>query len=110
MGRRAKKKVYEQSADGLIDPLADLQIDVQTFDVNRRASVYFDNEGNRCWTKAWFNGRDKGEPSIEINRNLAAQFTNGNITLDEWLTRFYPKQMNAYRKAIESTRQQLLGL
>ena len=81
----------------MIDPLAGLQVDVKSFDVGRIASVYFDSEGNRCWTKAWFNGREKGEPAIEISK-------------DSWLTRFWPKQMSVYHKAIEQTRQQLLGL
>ena len=80
----------------MIDPLAGLQVDVKSFDVGRIASVYFDSEGNRCWTKAWFNGREKGEPAIESK--------------DSWLTRFWPKQMSVYHKAIEQTRQQLLGL
>ena len=71
----------------MIDPLAGLQVDVKSFDVGRIASVYFDSEGNRCWTKAWFNG-----------------------SKDSWLTRFWPKQMSVYHKAIEQTRQQLLGL
>ena len=111
MGGCAKKKVYEQSADsGLIDPLATLQIDVQSFDVNRRASVFFNSSGDRCWTKGWFNGREKGEPAIEISRKQAIAFINGDIKLDDWLTRHYPKQMNAYHKAIEQTRQQLLGV
>ena len=64
----------------MIDPLAGLQVDVKSFDVGRIASVYFDSEGNRCWSK------------------------------DSWLTRFWPKQMSVYHKAIEQTRQQLLGL
>ena len=112
MGRRRKKKVHDQAAaDGLItDPLATLRIDVQSYDVNRVASVYFDTEGNRCWTKAWFNDRDKGEPAIEITRKQAIAFINNQITKDSWLTRFYPKQMSVYHKAIDQTRQQLLGL
>lgn len=94
----------------LIDPLASLQIDVQSYDVERVASVYFDTEGNRCWTKAWFNDREKGEPAVEITRKQAIAFINDQISKDSWLTRFYPKQMNAYHKAIQQTRQQLLGL
>ena len=30
-----------------IDPLLDLQIDVQSYDIDREASVYFDNSGTR---------------------------------------------------------------
>ena len=103
----------------MIDPLAGLQVDVKSFDVGRIASVYFDSEGNRCWTKAWFNGREKkawfngrekGEPAIEITRKLAIAFISDQISKDSWLTRFWPKQMSVYHKAIEQTRQQLLGL
>lgn len=58
-----QKKLSNQAAeDGLIaDPLADMAINVGSYDVEREASVYFDSSGMRCWTKAWFNGRDKGE-------------------------------------------------
>ena len=75
-----------------MDPLAGLQVDVKSFDVGRIASVYFDSEGNRCWTKAWFNGREKGEPAIEINRQLAIAFISDQISKDSWLARFWPKQ------------------
>ena len=64
----------------------------------------------RWWTKAWLGGREKGEPSMEISKKLAAAFINKQISKDSWLTRFFPKQMMAYNKAIEQTRQQLLGL
>ena len=112
MGKKKKKKLSEQAAaDGLVaDPLANLQIGVESYDVGRIASVYFDSDGNRCWTKAWFGGREKGEPSVEISRKLAIAFINNQISKDSWLTRFFPKQMMAYNKAIEQTRQQLLGL
>lgn len=90
--------------------MANLQIAAKSYDVNRVASVYFDSEGNRCWTKAWFNGRDKGEPAVEISRRLAIAFINNDITKDAWLSRFYPKQLSACLKAIDQTRQQLLTL
>lgn len=112
MERRCKKKLREQAtADGfLIDPLASLQVQFQSYDVPRVASVYFDTEGNRCWTKAWFNDRDKGEPAIEITRKQAIAFISDQISKDSWLIRFYPKQMMAYHNGIDKTRQQLLGL
>lgn len=111
MGFRSKKKLSDQAAaDGLItDPLENLEIDVDSYDVERLASVYFDTSGMRCWTKAWFNGREKGEKAIEITRQLAVKFINDEISMDDWLSRFYPKQMNAYHKAIEQARQQFLG-
>lgn len=93
----------------IADPLADMAINVGSYDVEREASVYPDRAGLRWWTKAWFNGREKGEKSIEITRQQAIQFINDNISMDDWLSRFYPKQMTAYHKAIEQARQQILG-
>ena len=113
MGRRSKKKVSEQAAaDGyLVDPLEHLQIlDAQSYDVSRTAAVYADNTGHRWWTKAWFNGREKGEKAVEIPRAMAVKFVNDEIGKDAWLIRFYPKQMSVLSNAIAQTRQQLLGL
>ena len=93
----------------IVDPLENMAINVGSYDVEREASVYFDTSGLRCWTKAWFNGRDKGEKSIEITRQQAIQFINHQIAMDDWLSRYYPKQMTAYHKAIEQARQQILG-
>ena len=45
---------------GLIDPLAELDIDVQSFDIPL-VSVFPDKSGTRWWTKAWFNGGEKEE-------------------------------------------------
>ncbi len=94
----------------MVDPLKDLQVSVDNYDVQRIASVYPDNSGQRWWTKAWFNGREKGEPSVEINRPLAIAFIQDQIKRDDWLSRFYPKQMNAIANSIDNTRRQLLGL
>ena len=77
--------------------------------MKRIASRYFVTEGKRCWTKAWFNGREKGEPAIEVTRSLAISFVNGTLTRDQWLAQFFPKQMQICQKAVEQTRQQLLG-
>ena len=112
MERHSKKKLSEAAADnGLMkDPLEDLDIDVHSYDISREASVYFDTSGTRCWTKAWFNGREKGEKAVEITRQLAIKFINDEILLDEWLSRFYPKQMNVCHKALEQARQQMLGI
>lgn len=111
LDRNSKKKLSDQVAsDGLvIDPLSDLAIDVESFDIKHEAYVYFDSSGRRCWTKAWFNGREKGEKAIEITRMLAIKFINDEISQNDWLTRFYPKQMSVYHKAIEQARQQLLS-
>lgn len=91
-------------------PLANLEIDVESYDVERTASVYFDNSGTRCWTKAWFNGREKGEKAIETTILLANKFINDEISMDDWLQRHYPKQMAVYHKAIDQARSQLLGM
>lgn len=109
---KVKKKLLDKvSEDGLtVDPLANLDIDIQTYDVQRTASVYFDRSGTRCWTKSWFNGKEKGEKSIEITRQLAIKFINDEINMDDWLSRFYPKQMTVYHKAIAQARNQLLGI
>ena len=66
-------------------------------------SVYPDKSGIRWWTKAWFNGSEKGE------RELAIKFINENIEKDEWLEEYFPKQMEVYHNAIEQTREQLLN-
>ncbi len=107
-----KKKFLDEATDssGFIDPLKDFRIVVKSFDVPRIASVYPDNAGIRWWTKAWFNNREKGEDVIEISREMAIKFIQGEISKDAWLERYYPKQMSVYHNAIEMTRKQLLGL
>lgn len=112
MGRRSKKKISDACARNgqLVDPLSNLQVSAQSYDLSRIASVYGDSSGQRWWTKAWFNGNDKGEPSVEISRQLAVSFIQDKITKDDWLSRYFPKQMNAIVTSIEKTRQQLLGM
>ena len=107
-----KKKFLEAATDDIryIDPLQNLKIIVRSFDVPRIASVYPDNAGIRWWTKAWFNNRENGEDVIEISREMAIKFIQGEIGKDAWLERYYPKQMSIYHNAIEMTRKQLLGL
>lgn len=109
---RAKKKLSDQlAADGyVVDPLEGMQIHVENYDVKRIASVYPDRLGNRWWTKAYFNGREKGEQSIEINKKLAEKFINNEVTRDDWLKSFYPKQMSVCQNSIQKTREQLLGI
>ena len=107
-----KKKKAQESAfnsSGLIDPLAELEIDVQSFDIPRIVSVYPDKSGIRWWTKAWFNNSETGEASIEIDRQLAIKFINDNIDKDEWLEEYFPKQMEVYHNAIEQTKEQILA-
>ena len=91
-----------------IDPLAELDIDIQSFDIPRIVSVYPDRAGVRWWTKAWFNNREEGEASVEIEREQAIRFIHDNIEKDAWLEEFFPKQMEVYHNAIEQTKEQLL--
>lgn len=109
MGGEVKKKSDEAVAGcGLIDPLAELDIDIQSFDISRIVSVYPDRAGVRWWTKAWFNNREEGEASVEIEREQAVRFIQDRIEKDAWLEEFFPKQMEVYHNAIEQTKEQLL--
>ena len=111
MSEAVKKKAYDEAVanSGLVDPLAELEIDVQSFDIPRLVSVYPDRSGIRWWTKAWFNNSESGEAAIEIDRQLAIKFINENIEKDEWLEQYFPKQMEVYHNAIEQTREQILS-
>lgn len=70
------KKLYDEALthSGIIDPLAELDIDIQSFDIPRAVTVYPDRAGVRWWTKAWFNNREEGEASVEIEREQAIRF------------------------------------
>lgn len=105
--KKAQDKAIATS--GLVDPLAGLEIDVQSFDIPRLVSVYPDKSGIRWWTKAWFNNSEAGESAIEIERELAIKFINDNIEKDAWLEEYFPKQMEVYHNAIEQTREQILN-
>lgn len=106
-----EKKAQDRAiaTSGLVDPLAGLEIDVQSFDIPRLVSVYPDKSGIRWWTKAWFNNSEAGESAIEIERELAIKFINDNIEKDAWLEEYFPKQMEVYHNAIEQTREQILN-
>ena len=95
-------------SQGCIDPLANLDFDMQSFDIQRVVSVYPDRDGIVWWTKAWFNGKKKGERAIEISRQSAIDFINRNIIKDEWLEQFFPKQMQNLHAALEQTREQVI--
>lgn len=105
------KKLHDEAikTSGIIDPLADLDIDVQSFDIPRVVSVYPDRAGVRWWTKAWFNNREEGECSVEIELQQAILFIHDRIEKDAWLEEYFPKQMEVYHQAIEQTREQILG-
>ena len=95
-------------SQGFIDPLANLDFDMQSFDIQRVVSVYPDRDGIVWWTKAWFNGKKKGERAVEISRQSAIDFINRNIIKDEWLEQFFPKQMQNLHAALEQTREQVI--
>ena len=100
---QALKKAYDEAVanSGLIDPLAELEIDIQSFDIPRLVSVYPDKSGIRWWTKAWFNNSESGEAAIEIDRQLAIKFINDNIEKRRMARRVFPKQMEVYHNTIE---------
>lgn len=90
-----KKKAVDDAIDsqGFIDPFDGFDIDIQSFDIQRLVSVYPDKDGINWWTKAWFNGKKRGERAVEINRELAIRFIHDSIGKDEWLEEYYPRQM-----------------
>ena len=93
----------------MIDPLANFDFDIQSFDIQRTVSVYPDKDGIVWWTKAWFNGRKKGERAIEINRQQAIKFIKDIIEKDEWLEAYFPKQMEVLHAALAQTREQVIN-
>lgn len=97
------------TGSGVIDPLAELEIDIQSFDIPRLVTVYPDRGGIRWWTKAWFNNKEEGEASVEISRQVAVRFIQDEIEKDAMLEEYFPKQMEVYHQAIEQTREQLLN-
>ena len=74
-----------------------LEVDIQSFDIPRIVSVYPDRAGVRWWS------------SVEIERQQAILFIRDRIEKDEWLTEYFPKQMEVYHHAIEQTKEQLLN-
>ena len=106
-----EKKAQEQAiaGSGIIDPLSELEIDIQSFDIPRLVTVYPDRGGLRWWTKAWFNNKEEGEASVEISRQVAIRFIQDEIEKDAMLEEYFPKQMEVYHHAIEQTREQLMN-
>ena len=88
--------------------MAELDIDIQSFDIPRIVSVYPDRAGVRWWTKAWFNNREDGDAAGEIARDQAIRFSHDTRETDTCLEVFFPKQMEVYHNAIEQTKEQLL--
>lgn len=88
--------------------MAELDFDIQSFDIPRLVSVYPDRAGMRWWTKAWFNNREEGEASVEIEERNAIRFMLDDFDKEEWMEKYFPEQMSNYHKAIEQTREQLI--
>ena len=86
-----------------------MDIDIQSLAIPRIVSVYPERFVIRCWTKAWFNNRDEGEASVEIEREQAVRFLQDSIEKDKWLEEYFPRQMEVYHHAIEQTKEQLLN-
>ncbi|WP_270561412.1 hypothetical protein [Bacteroides cellulosilyticus] len=87
--------------------MAELEIDINSFDIPRLVTVYPDQAGIRWWTKAWFNNRSEGEAAVEIARDTAFGFMSEEIAKDAMLEEYFPKQMEVYHRAIEQTREQI---
>lgn len=88
--------------------MADFEFDMTTIDIQRMVSVYPDRDGRIWWTKAWFNGRKKGERAIEITRTMAIKFIKDQIEKDAWLEEYFPKQMEVLHQALQQTREQVI--
>ena len=106
-----EKKAQDRAiaTSGLVDPLAGLEIDVQSFHIPRPVSVYPAKSGTRRRTQARINTSEAGASAIEIERELAITAINDSIEKDAWLEEYFPKQMEVYHNAIEQTREQILN-
>ena len=72
-------------------------------------TVYPTRAGLGGGRQAWFNNKEEGEASVEINRQTAVGFIRDEIAKDAMLGEIlHPKQMEACRHAIEQTREQLM--
>lgn len=120
MGRGAKKNSLwqhdvategdEGGASGpLLDPLANMHINIQSFDIPREVSIYPDNYGIHWWTKAWFNRRKRGERAVAVTRPQAIAFIREEVTKDAWMERYFKTAMDIYHKALEQTREQIIA-
>lgn len=93
----------------IVDPLQDMSITSQRYDVQREGYIYYSKNATTAWISAFFNGRDKPERPVAIPISMAKEVLSGLIPQDEWLTRFFPKQMSICQKAIDESRRRLLG-
>ena len=92
-----------------VDPLDGMTISSQSYEVEREAYIHYSKQCSMAWTNAYFNGRETPERTVAIPLSLAEKAVTGQISKDEWLRRFFPKQMAICEKAAEESRQQLFG-
>lgn len=92
-----------------VDPLQNYSINAENYDIDREAYVYWSSDGSRAWTKAKFNGRDKLERSVPVSILQAWMFCQYKVNVDDWLSRYFPKQMSVCQKVLEQTRHQIIG-
>jgi len=97
------------AAAGIIDPLEDFDIDIQSFDIPRLLTVYPDKAGLRWWVKAWFNNSENGEPAVEVETQTAIRFILDRADKETMLREYFPRQMEIYHNAIEQAKEQLLN-
>ena len=88
----------------MVDPLTDLEIDVQSFDIPRLVTVYPDKAGMRWWTKAWFNNREEGEASVEISRQVAAKSIQDPNYKDKMRGEIFPQPTGEFHQAPNKTK------
>lgn len=91
-----------------MDPLSDLSIDVQSFDIPRLVTVYPDNAQLRWWVKSWWNGSEDGEMAVEIEERVALEFLMRKLSKEHMLNEYYPKQVEMYKSAIAQAKETLL--
>ena len=56
-------------------------------------------------------GLNVSSENYDIHRVASIYYnSDGSINLNDWLARFYPKQMEVYNKVMSQTRERLLSL
>lgn len=71
-------------------------------------TVYPDRAQVRWWVKSWWNGSEVGELAVEIEEEIAQRFLRDEMSKDEMLNEYYPKQVEIYKATISQTRENLL--
>ena len=92
----------------IVDPLENMSVSSQCYDVQRKSYITYSNGATMAWLNAFFNGKEHPD-RVPVTIEMAWDILNGDIPRDEWLNRFFPKQMAICQKAIEESRMRLLG-